>query len=60
MNIDEAATELGITLLPWQRELGQAFLDGEQVVIRGGKRSGRVTLAKVITHAQHRNREERP
>lgn len=57
MDIKEAAAELGVTLTLRQCETGQAILDGEQVVIRGGKRSGRATLAKVIAHAKRKNGE---
>lgn len=57
MDITEAATELGIQLLPWQKEAGQAILDGRPVVMKRGKRSGRNTLARVVAHAQRRNRE---
>lgn len=57
MDITEAAAELGVQLLPWQREVGQAILDGRPVVRVGGKRSARNTLARVVAHAQRRNRE---
>lgn len=51
MTIDEAAEALGIELLPWQREFGQRILDGERVVMVGGKRAGRKTIRTVIEHA---------
>ena len=57
MDITEAAAELGVQLLPWQKEAGQAVLDGRPVARVGGKRSGRNTLARVVAHAQRRNRE---
>lgn len=51
MTIDEAADALGIELLPWQRDVGQRILDGERVVMVGGKKAGRMTLRAVIDHA---------
>lgn len=33
MDIDETAKALGVELMPWQREIGQRILDGEQIVI---------------------------
>lgn len=50
--IDEAAEALGIKLLPWQRDLGQRILDGEQVVMVGGRRAGRMTLKRVVDKAR--------
>ncbi len=50
--IDEAAEALGIKLLPWQRDLGQRILNGEQVVMVGGRRTGRATLRRVAAKAQ--------
>ena len=55
MSIDEAATGLGIELLPWQRKVGQRILDGERVVLPGGKRAGRKTLKRVVDHAEGRD-----
>lgn len=54
MNIDEAAKALDIELLPWQREIGQRLLDGERVVMAGGRRAGRATLRRVLDHATNR------
>lgn len=50
--IDEAAEALGIKLLPWQRDLGQRILNGEQVVMVCGRRAGRATLRRVVAKAQ--------
>ena len=50
--IDEAAEALGIKLLPWQRDVGQRILNGEQVVMVGGRRTGRATLRRVVAKAQ--------
>lgn len=49
--IDEAAEALGVDLLPWQREIGQRILDGERVVMSGGRRVGRATLRRVLAKA---------
>lgn len=51
MTIDEAAEALGVELLPWQREAGQRILDGEQVVMAGGRQAGRATLRRVLARA---------
>lgn len=52
MNIDEAAKELGVELLPWQREVGQRILNGERVAMVGGRCAGRTTLRRVVNHAR--------
>lgn len=54
MNIDEAAASIGVDLLPWQRDVGQRILDGERVVMAGGKRAGRATLKRVLDRATNR------
>lgn len=54
MNIEEVAAELGVDLLPWQREVGQRLLDGERVYMVGGRRAGRATLKRVLRHASDR------
>lgn len=51
MTFDEAAEALGIVLLPWQREVGQRILAGEQLVMLGGRRAGRATVLRVVDHA---------
>ena len=50
--IEDAAAALGIELLPWQREIGQRILDGEHVVMAGGRRAGRATLRRVLDKAR--------
>lgn len=50
--IDEAAEALGVELLPWQREVGQRILDGERVVMVGGRRAGRATWRRVVAKAR--------
>lgn len=52
LSIDEAARQLGIDLLPWQREIGQRVLSGEQVIIQRGRRGGLKTLKRVIENAR--------
>lgn len=54
MNIEEVAAELGVDLLPWQREVGQRLLDGERVYMVGGRCAGRATLKRVLRHATNR------
>lgn len=49
--LDDAARELGVELLPWQREVGERILAGERIVMVGGKRAGRATLRRVIDRA---------
>jgi ABC-type phosphate/phosphonate transport system ATPase subunit len=51
MTIDEAAEALGVELLPWQREVGQRILNGERAAMVGGRRAGRTTLRRVVSHA---------
>lgn len=53
--IDDAAEALGIELFPWQREIGQRVLDGERVVLVGGRRGGRTVLRRVIAKAEELN-----
>lgn len=50
--LDDAAEALGIELLPWQRDIGQRILDGERVVVPGGRRVGRATLRRVVAEAR--------
>lgn len=51
MTIDEAAKALGVSLLPWQREVGQRIVNGDRVVMVGGRRAGLTTLRRVVNHA---------
>lgn len=50
--IEDAAAALGIDLLPWQRDVGQRILEGEQVMMVSGKRAGRATLLRVLDKAR--------
>lgn len=60
MTIDEAAEALGVDLLPWQREIGQRILDGERVVMTGGRRAGRATLRRVLAKATESPDQDQP
>jgi len=53
-DIDAAAADLGIELLPWQRRVAEAWLRREIVAFPTGKQQGRVTLQRVVHHAHNR------
>lgn len=53
----DAARDLGVALLPWQREAGERILRGEQVVVTAGRRSGRSMLRRVLERAFERRED---
>jgi len=53
-DIDAAAADLGIELLPWQRRVAEAWLRREIVAFPTGKQQGRVALQRVVHHAHNR------
>ncbi|MEI3845227.1 MULTISPECIES: hypothetical protein [unclassified Microbacterium] len=44
---------LGLTLLPWQREIAIRALDGESKVTKRARRSGWKTIRRVVMEASH-------
>ncbi|MAP64029.1 MAG: hypothetical protein CMH34_09875 [Microbacterium sp.] len=58
--IGYAAVGLGVNLTPWQREVGLRILDGERVVMTGGRRNGHAMLRRVVAKAQETNDPEPP
>ena len=53
-DVEAAAEDLGVTLLPWQCRVAEAWLRGEVVAFPGGKSVGRTTLLRVVSHAHTR------
>ena len=53
-DVDAAAADLGIQLLPWQRQVAEAWLRRETVAVTAGKRAGKSTLERVMHHAHSR------
>lgn len=50
--VDAAAAEMGLRLLPWQREYAIAALEGRPLALLGGKQCGRSTVLEVIKRAR--------
>lgn len=48
MTVDEAEKVLGVELMPWQRELAQAILDGKEVVYVRTRRVGYWTVRRIV------------
>lgn len=44
----EFASQLGIELSPWQVEVGERMLAGDDEALPGGRRVGRATLRRVV------------
>jgi hypothetical protein len=53
--IDRICRDLGIELLPWQREWLAAFLDPTVVVFTAGRRNGRATMQRVADAIVYRS-----
>ena len=51
LTVDEAEKVLGVELMPWQRKLVQAILNGERVVAYRGRRVALTTECRVIETA---------
>lgn len=48
MIVDDAEKMLGVELMPWQRDLAQAILDGKTVVWVKSRRGGNKVVARVV------------
>ena len=48
MTVADAEKVLGVELMPWQRELAQAILDGKEVVWVKSRRGGNKVVARVV------------
>ena len=50
--VGAAEADLGVLLLPWQREVAIRYLSGERMVLRSYRLAGRATIQRVIEHAE--------
>lgn len=48
MTVDDAEKVLGVVLMPWQRDLAQAILDGKEFVWVKSRRAGNRVVARVV------------
>lgn len=46
--LDETARRMGLYLLPWQRDVAVAWIDGERPAVVRARRAGWSTLARVV------------
>lgn len=46
--VDAKAAEMGLRLMPWQREVAIATLEGRPLALMGGKQVGRTTVKRII------------
>lgn len=46
--LDAFAEAAGVPLLPWQREWAVSILDGDMVVLVGGRRGGRAVTLRTV------------
>lgn len=44
--IKDVEAEMGITILPWQREAIEAWREGRDLILARGRQSGRSTLVE--------------
>jgi hypothetical protein len=51
MTFEEAATDLGYMLLPWQVNIGNRILRGENVTIMLSKQAGKNVFNEVLDYA---------
>lgn len=50
--VDAAAAEMGLRLLPWQRDAAIAAVEGKPFILVGGKQCGRTTVLQVVERAR--------
>lgn len=48
MTVEDAEKVLGVELMPWQRELAQAILDGKTVVWVKSRRAGSRVVVRIV------------
>lgn len=48
MTVSDAEKVLGVELMPWQRDLAQAILDGKEVVYVRARRGGYWTVKRIV------------
>lgn len=49
--VDAIAADIGVTLMPWQREATIRLMDGETAYIVGGRQAGRSATRAVLARA---------
>lgn len=50
--VDATSAEMGLRLLPWQRDIAIAALEGRPLALVGGKQCGRSTVLEVVKRAR--------